>query len=154
MKKTFLAIGLFACSAAFAGDLGDAFSHSAAGMRVQGARMKVVAQNIANADSTGSTPGADPYRRKIITFDNKYDREKGIVAVKVDNISKDYKTKFKAIYDPSHPAADENGYVLTPNVSTSIESLDMKEAERSYSANLGVIETTKRMYMQTIDLLR
>lgn len=138
----------------YAGDLVDAMSQSAAGMRVQGARMKVVSQNIANSSSTGNYPGAEPYRRQTIFFKNKPDRETGVETVHVDKVSKDYKTEFEARYDPSHPAADNDGYVLLPNVKSEIEMLDMKESEAAYQANLGAIETSKKMYTDTIDLLK
>ena len=141
-------------SASFANNLGNALSQSAAGMHSQSARMKVISQNIANANSTGSTPGAKPYRRKTITFKNVSNKETGATIVTVDKISQDYKAKFKAKFDPAHPAADEKGYVLLPNVNTSIETLDMKEAQRSYEANLGAMETSKKMIEGTIDLLR
>lgn len=146
-------LSLFACST-FAGNLDQAFAHSAAGMKTQSARMKVVAQNIANADSTGSTPGAEPYRRKTITVKSKLDPITGAQIVTVDNIGRDYESAFQARYEPNHPAANAEGYVLLPNVSTSTERLDMKESQRSYEANLSAIETTKRMYTNTIDLLR
>lgn len=123
-------------------------------MKTQSARMKVIAQNIANSGSTGTTPGAEPYRRKIITLKQKVDPETGNMVVKVDRIGRDYRTPFSAKYDPNHPAADNNGYVLLPNVSSTTEKLDMKESERSYEANLGAIGTSKRMYMNTLDLLR
>lgn len=145
----------FTCgSFAYADNLNNAMNHSTAGLKTQSARMKVIAENIANAGSTGSTPGAEPYRRKTISFSNELDKQRGVSVVTVDKISRDRKTPFKARFDPSHPAANEEGYVLLPNVSRSIEKLDMKEAERSYEANLGAIETTKRMYTGTIDLLR
>ncbi len=156
MKKLFilstvLCLGSFS---AFAENLNDALTQSSAGLRAQSMRMKVISQNIANANSTGSTPGAQPYRRKTITFRNIKNPQTGAEVVTVDNIGTDKKTAFKAMFDPSHPAADINGYVLLPNVDTSIESLDMKESQRSYEANLGALKTTKGMIESTIDLLR
>ena len=134
--------------------LEDAFSRSAAGMKVQSQRMKVISQNIANADSTGTNPNDEPYRRKTIYFKNVTDPKTGNEIIAVDKVSRDFKTNFKARFDPSHPAADNDGYVLLPNVNRSIENVDMKEAERSYEANLGAVETTKRMYLNTLELLR
>lgn len=135
-------------------NLEEAMTQSAEGMRAQGARMKVVTQNIANAESTGDYPGAEPYRRKIIFFKNKKNPRTGLETVTVQSVANDKKSQFKARFDPEHPAADENGYVLYPNVDKTTETVDMKEAERSYGANLGAIETSKRMYLGTIDLLR
>jgi flagellar basal-body rod protein FlgC len=123
-------------------------------MRVQSERMKIVAQNIANSDSTPSKPGEKPYRRKIISFENKKDPITGTDIVTVKKIARDYQQAFKARYDPYHPAADADGYVLLPNIKRDIEMLDMKEAERSYQANLGTVETSKSMYLNTLDLLR
>lgn len=134
--------------------LSDAMLQSASGMKVQSERMKVVAQNVANATSTGSTPGALPYQRKTITFANRLNRQRGATVVTVDRIGRDTKTDFSKRYEPSHPAADNDGYVLYPNVKRSLEMMDMREAERSYEANLGVMETSRRMYSNTIDLLR
>lgn len=152
--KSILLLILFASTAHAQGGLMDSFTKSASGMKVQGARMKVIAQNIANAESTGTTPGAEPYRRKTITFTNKPDRNTGTTRVMVEKIGKDHRTPFAARYDPVHPAAGENGYVLYPNVKRSIEMMDMREAERSYEANLGALDTSKNMYQRTIDLLR
>jgi flagellar basal-body rod protein FlgC len=115
--------------------------------------LKVSAQNIANVDSTGSAPGAEPYRRKTITFENVLDRELGVETVRVQNIGED-QSPFKMMYDPSHVAADQNGYVLMPNVSTQIETVDAKEAQRSYEANVSAIEVSKTMLRQTLDMLR
>jgi flagellar basal-body rod protein FlgC len=154
MNKCFILAVLFVPCLANAVDLDDAFTQSAAGMMVQSQRISVISQNIANADSTGTTPGALPYRRKTILFKNNIDPKTGKEVIGVAKVSRDYKTKFQATYDPGHPAADEDGYVLLPNVSRSIETVDMKEAERSYEANLGAIETTKRMYMNTLELMR
>ncbi len=152
----FFCISFFVLGAtsSFAGGLNDAYSESAAGLRAQSMRMKVIAQNIANADSTGATPGSDPYRRQIIIFKNKYNKDAGTEVVTVDKVKKDTKTPFNAKFDPSSPAADEKGYVLLPNLQTPMEIADMKEAQGSYEANLGAMETTKRMFATTLDLLR
>lgn len=126
---------------------------SAAGMKVQGARLKVIAENLANANSTGETPNDLPYRRKTISFRNMLDRELGIETVQVSRIGVDA-SDFQRRYDPSHPSADAGGYVLFPNVNTMVEAVDMREAQRSYEANLNVIETSRTMIMRTVDILR
>lgn len=126
---------------------------SAAGMRVQGNRLRVIAQNIANANSLPQELGQQPYRRQVITFKNVLDRSLGLKTVRTGSIRPD-KSDFGKLYEPSHPAADADGYVLTPNVNTLIEMTDMREAQRSYEANLSVIKTSKQMLSQTIDLLR
>ena len=134
-------------------DLKSSMKIAAAGMEVQTRRIKVIAQNIANADSVGSTEGAEPYRRKTISFKNVFDKEVGGNVVQVDKIGVDSKP-FRKVYNPGHPAADIEGYILKPNVNTMIESVDMKEAQRSYEANLATIEVTKTMINRTLDLLR
>lgn len=122
-------------------------------MRAQSVRMRVIAENIANADTTGQTPGADPYRRKTISFKNVLDRQMGVDKLQAGRIGTD-NGEFNLKYDPSHPAADEKGYVKMPNVNNLIETMDMKEAQRSYEANLGVIEINRGMYQRTLELLR
>lgn len=149
-----LALFIFTTPTSLAGGLDEAMKQSTSGMKAQGSRMKVIAQNIANAESTGKTPGAEPYRRKQIFFKNKYDKKLGYNVVQVVDIKNDKKTPLGKRFDPSHPAANEDGYVLLPNVESSMEVVDMKEAERSYQANLGAVEITKRMVNATIDLLR
>ncbi|MBL8808163.1 MAG: flagellar basal body rod protein FlgC [Rhodospirillales bacterium] len=134
-------------------DLQKSMRVSAAGMAAQSTRMRVIAENIANADSLGETPGADPYRRKTISFRNILDRQIGAQTVRVGKIGTD-KTSFTRRYEPSHPAADAEGYVLAPNVNNLIEVMDMRQAQRSYEANISVIETSKSMLTRTIDLLR
>lgn len=124
-----------------------------AGMAVQSERLKIIAQNIANADSVATKPGDAPYQRKTISFKNVLDKTLGVEMVKVDRIGGD-KSDFAKKYDPSHPAADEEGYVLAPNVNMLIEMTDMREAKNAYQANLSVIEITKSMIMRTLDLLR
>ena len=126
---------------------------SASGMRVQGDRIKIIAQNIANADSVAKEPGGDPYRRQLVTFKNSLDRELGAKRVEVDRI-KDDMSDFKLKFAPNHPAADGNGYIKLPNVNTLIETQDLRESQRSYEANLGVIQSSRSMLAQTIDLLR
>lgn len=126
---------------------------AAAGMRAQGLRLKVIAENLANADSLATTPGADPYRRKLVTFQNVLDRKLNVHMVKVGPVQYDT-SEFKKRYDVGHPAADKDGYVRVPNVNALIEMMDMRQAQRSYEANLSVIDVTKRMLTRTIDLLR
>lgn len=134
-------------------DISKAIAISASGMDVQTARLKVIAENLANQDSTGSSPGAEPYRRKTITFEDKLDKELGVDTVKVRNVGVD-KSDLPKRYDPSHPAADAEGYVRTPNVNSFVEIMDMREAQRGYSANLNVMEVTRTMLTRTIELLK
>lgn len=134
-------------------DLSKAMMISAAGMKSQGTRMRVISENLANANSVAPAPGVDPYRRKVVTFANELDKELGVTRVKVKNVTFD-KSDFGLRYDPGHPAADENGYIKTPNVNGLIEAMDMKQSQRSYEANLNSIEVSKSMIMRTIDLLR
>lgn len=134
-------------------DLDRALRISAAGMTAQSARLRVVAENIANRDSTGQSPGADPYRRKTISFATRVDRESGAALVQVQRIGR-AAGDFPQRFDPSHPAADANGYVRTPNVDSIVENMDMREANRSYSANLAVLETTRGMLSRAIEALR
>ena len=126
---------------------------SAAGMRVQGQRLRVISQNIANANSLPQDAGDKPYRRQVISFRNELDRSIGLETVRVSKVRPD-KSDFGKRYEPSHPAADADGYVLTPNVNSLIEMTDMREAQRSYEANLSVIKASKSMLTLTIDLLR
>ena len=126
---------------------------SAAGMKAQGTRLRVIAENIANVDSLGQAPGALPYRRKTVTFRNELDRSIGMDTVRVDKIGIDCSELDKR-YDPQHPAADEDGFVLVPNVNALVEMMDMREAQRSYEANLTVIKASRRMLNNTIDVLR
>jgi flagellar basal-body rod protein FlgC len=126
---------------------------SASGLRAQSLRMRVIAENLANANSLAKTPGGDPYRRKIATFEAEVDRATGAQGVKVRDIETD-KSAFQRVYQPGNPAADAAGYVQRPNVNSLIESADMKAAQRSYEANLNAIEAAKTLTMRTIDLLK
>ena len=126
---------------------------AASGMRAQGERLKVVSENVANADSTGNTPGADPYRRKTLAFEELVDRALGASMVKVEQIGRD-KTPFKLVHDPAHPAADDKGMVKMPNVNPILEMSNMREASRSYEANMNMFEAGRDMRSQMIDLLR
>ncbi len=123
------------------------------GMKVQSERLRVVSENLANADSLPRTPDQEPYRRKMVTFRSELDRENGVNRVKVDKVTVD-RSDFQRKYDPAHPAADAGGYVLAPNVNPLIELMDMREAQRSYEANLNVINSTRQLTQRTIDLLR
>jgi len=134
-------------------DLMESLMISAAGMRVQGERLRVISENIANVDSVSERPGGDPYRRKTISFQNALDREMGVNLVKVKKVGLD-PSEFTRKYDPNNPAADPSGYVKLPNVNALIEMNDMREAQRSYEANLKVIEVSRGMLQRTIDLLR
>jgi len=134
-------------------DLDRALRISAAGMAAQSARLRVVAENIANRDSTGETPGADPFRRRTITFTNRLDRALGVETVRVSRIGRD-NSPFPERFEPSHPAADARGYVRTPNVDSLMENMDMRQANRSYTANLAVLETTRGMLLRAIEALR
>ncbi len=134
-------------------DLLKTFKISAAGMRAQGTRLRVISENVANADSLPSQPGEDPYRRKVVTFRNELDRRVGLNTVRVDKIRPD-KSEFEKQFNPNHPAADAEGYVLVPNVNSLIEMTDMRQAQRSYEANLSVIKASKAMLNATIDILR
>ncbi|MDH3919583.1 MAG: flagellar basal body rod protein FlgC [Rhodospirillales bacterium] len=134
-------------------DLVKALNVSASGLKAQGTRLRVIAENIANADSTAQQPGAEPYRRRVVTFGNVLDRELGAETVRVDGIVPD-RSEFRRRFEPGHPAADDKGYVLTPNVNSLLEVADMREAQRSYEANLKVIQSSRAMLQQTIDILR
>ncbi|MEI8395012.1 MAG: flagellar basal body rod protein FlgC [Rhodospirillaceae bacterium] len=134
-------------------DIAKAMEVSAAGMKAQGSRIKVIAENLANADSTAQVPGDLPYRRKTVTFKNELDRQTGINKVRVSSIGVD-RSDFQRKYDPTSPSADQEGYVMMPNVNTLVETMDMQEAQRAYDANLSVIDTAKTMLSRTVDLLR
>ena len=134
-------------------DLTNSMHISAAGLKAQGERLRVISENIANAGSTALTPDQDPYRRKLVTFGNELNRELGTNLVKVRDITRD-QTEFGQRYQPGHPAADTNGYVKTSNVNTLVEMTDMREAQRSYEANLKVLQAARGMLQRTIDLLR
>lgn len=134
-------------------DLDRSIAISAAGLKAQSLRMRVIAENLANKDTMGAAPGEQPYQRKVVMFKDVLDREIGATTVKVDRVTVD-RSDFEKVYMPSHPGADEQGYVLKPNVNSIIESSDMKEAQRSYEANLNAVEAAKSLTMRTIDLLR
>lgn len=126
---------------------------AASGLRAQTGRMRVIAENVANAESTGRTAGAEPYRRKIATFSQEVDRELGASTVRLGRVARD-KSEFRTKNEPGHPAADATGQVKLPNVNTLIETMDMREAQRSYEANLNVVSSTRRMIARTLEILR
>jgi flagellar basal-body rod protein FlgC len=123
------------------------------GMRAQTERMRVIAENVANADVTGTTPGSDPYRRKTVTFGQLIDPGTGAELVRVDRVGRDM-SEFPVRYDPSHPAADEAGFVKRSNVSSIIEMSNMREATRSYEANMAMFEAGRGMRTRLLDMLR
>jgi flagellar basal-body rod protein FlgC len=133
-------------------DLTKAMAVSASGLKTQGDRMRVIAENIANSDSTAPGDG-EPYQRKVITFKNELDRELGVELVAVDSYLID-DSPFGKKYDPGHPYADGDGFVRTSNVEGLIEAMDMREAQRTYEANLNMISVTKQMLQATINLLQ
>jgi flagellar basal-body rod protein FlgC len=136
-----------------AADLNASLPVSAAGMEAQMARIKVIAENLANQNTTGSSPGAEAYRRRTITFQNRLDKELGVETVSVKSVGTD-KSDSPLRYEPGNPAANKDGYVKTPNVNSFIELMDMRDAEQSYSANLNVASTTRTMLTRTLDLLK
>jgi flagellar basal-body rod protein FlgC len=133
-------------------DFSKSMSVAASGMRAQTERMKIISENIANANSTATTKGGDPYRRKIATITPSFDRELGATLVNAGKPVTD-KSEFKSQYDPGNPNADAQGYVKLPNVDSLVEIMDMREAQRSYEADLTVMDSTKQMLAKTVDLL-
>ena len=134
-------------------DFMKTMSIAASGLRAQAGRMRIISENIANADSTPTTPGGDPYRRKVPTFVSELDRmiDARVVTLgktRIDN------SEFRLKYEPGHPAADKNGNVKYPNVNGLVEMMDMREAQRSYEANVNVISATRRMMMRTMEILK
>ena len=134
-------------------DITTALTISARGMQAQTTRLRVIAENLANQDTTGSKPGAEPYRRRTVTFANAVDRAAGTETVRVRKVGRD-QTEFPLRYDPGHPAADAKGYVRTPNVNPMVEVMDMREAQRSYSANLNVMQVSRSMLSRAIEMLK
>ncbi|WP_020594207.1 flagellar basal body rod protein FlgC [Kiloniella laminariae] len=134
-------------------DLYKSMQVSASGMKAQGTRLRIISENIANADSVSQEPGGAPYRRKMVTFGNELNRELGVEKVVVKNIISD-KSDFQREYLPGHPAADADGYILRPNVNSLIEMNDMREAQRSYEANLQAIQASKSMLQRTLEILQ
>jgi flagellar basal-body rod protein FlgC len=134
-------------------DLMTSMSVAASGMRAQSDRMKTIAENIANANSQATTPGADPYRRKIATMKSTFDRDLNATLVQAGQPVADT-SQFRSQYDPGNPMADKQGYVKLPNVDSLVEIMDMREAQRSYEADLTVMDASKTMLSRTVDLLK
>lgn len=133
--------------------LGASLKIASSGIQAQSARLKVISENISNANSTGSTPGADPFARKTITFESEMSRAEGMRLTRVKNIGVD-ETPFPIEHQPGHPAADINGNVKMPNVNILIETADMRDATRAYEANLQVVKQSRELLSMTLDLLK
>jgi flagellar basal-body rod protein FlgC len=123
------------------------------GLEAHSTRMRVISENLANAESTASTPGANPYTRKLVTFEDEMDQATGVDQVKVKSIGLD-RSPYRVEYDPGNPAADASGFVKLPNVNLITEMADMREANRSYSANIQVVKQARELYTMTVDLMR
>lgn len=155
MMKIFLYISLiigFCAQKTLADSLKQAVEIAAHGSKFQAERLKIAAENMANENSTGATPGADSYRRKIIIPKNIYDKDLKtniLITKKIDTDKADFILK----YDPHHPAANQDGMVKYPNVSREIERADAGEAQRSYEANLSVIEVSNTLMQKTIEAI-
>ena len=134
-------------------DFLKSMSIAAAGLRAQAGRMRIISENIANADSTPTTAGGSPYRRKVPTFVGEFDRNLNARLVELDKTRTD-NSEFRLKYEPGHPAADRNGNVKLPNVNPLIEMTDMREAQRSYEASLNLITASRRMLQRTIEILK
>jgi flagellar basal-body rod protein FlgC len=135
------------------GDFARSMGIATSGLRAQAGRMRVISENIANADSTAMNPGGDPYRRKVPTFSSTLDRALDARVVSLGKIKPDT-TPFRVKYEPSNPAADVAGNVKYPNVNSLVELTDMRDAQRSYEANLNIISATRRMIQRTLDILK
>ena len=136
-----------------AGNLSVSADIAVSGMKAQSERLRIISENMANADSIGIRPGEDPYRRQVVTFKDYIDKETGAKMVKVDKGVPD-ESQFPLKYDPNHPAANAEGYVAMPNVNPLIEMMDLKEAQRSYDANLSMMQTARDMNSKVLDLLK
>ena len=134
-------------------DLMKSIAIAASGLRAQSGRMEIISENIANADSTPAQAGGDPYRRQIATFQSEMDNALGARVVKLGPVKTD-PSDFQVKNEPGHPAADANGNVKYPNVNPLIEMTDLRDAQRSYSANLNVINATRAMIQRTLDILK
>lgn len=133
-------------------DFSTSMTVAASGMRAQSERMKIIAENIANANSTSPNVGGDPYRRQVATVKSEFDRTLNATVVTAGNPNQDM-SPFRMQYDPGNPQADKQGYVKLPNVNSLVEIMDMQEAQQSYEANLTVMDSTKTMLAHTVDLL-
>ncbi len=126
---------------------------AASGMRAQAGRMRIISENIANAESTATSPGGAPYRRRIVTFRSELDRELDARVVTLGRVATD-NSAFRVRHEPDNPAADAKGDVKYPNVNSLIEMTDLRDAQRSYEANINVITATRRMLQRTLDILK
>ncbi len=126
---------------------------ASSGLRAQIGRMRIISENIANADSVAQTPGGDPYRRRIVTFSAELDRKIGANVVQIGPVETD-SSDFQIRHEPGNPAADAQGDVKYPNVNSLVELSDLRDAQRSYEANLNVVSATRRMLQRTIDILK
>lgn len=136
-----------------AGNLSVSADIAVSGMKAQAERLRVISENMANADSVGIRPGEDPYRRQVVTFKNYVDEATGVQLVKVDKVLPD-RSPFQMKYMPDHPAANAEGYVAMPNVNPLVEMMDMKEAQRSYDANMSMMQTARDMNSKILDVLK
>ena len=135
------------------GDLSVSADIAVSGMKAQAQRLRIISENMANAESVATTKGGEPYRRQVVTFKQYIDTETGADMVKVDKVIKD-QSEFIKKYDPNNPVADAQGYVSMPNVNPLIEMMDMKEAQRSYEANLSVMQTARELNSKVLDVLK
>ena len=135
-------------------DLMDSMAVSATGMKAQTIRMKVAAENIANADSIIGKDGVNPYQRQVVSFKSVLDSTTGMQNVEVSDVSLDQKQAFKYEYNPAHPLADKNGLLKMPNISTLKEKTDLKDASRAYEANISAIEAAKSMMGKSLEMLK
>ena len=135
------------------GDFVRSMGIATSGLRAQAGRMRVISENIANADSTATTAGGEPYRRKVPTFSSALDRALDAKVVSLGRIKPD-QSAFRIKHEPSNPAADASGNVKYPNVNSLVEMTDMRDAQRSYEANLNIISATRRMIQRTLDILK
>lgn len=136
-----------------AGNLSVSADIAVSGMKAQAERLRVISENMANADSVGIRPGEDPYRRQVVTFKNYVDEATGAQLLKVDKVLPD-RSPFQMKYMPDHPAANAEGYVAMPNVNPLVEMMDMKEAQRSYDANMSMMQTARDMNSKILDVLK
>ena len=134
-------------------DFLKSLTSAASGLKAQSSRMRVIAENIANADSAPTAPGAEPYRRKIPTFRSQVDRETGASVIETGRVRRDT-APFRTKYEPGNPNANARGEGAMPNVNGLIENMDMREAQRSYEANLNMITATRRMVAKTLEILK
>jgi flagellar basal-body rod protein FlgC len=134
-------------------DLVRSLAIAASGLKAQAGRIRIISENLANADSTATKAGGDPYRRKIVAFNRGFDRELEAETVRLGRVRRDQQP-FQVKHEPGNPGADAAGNVKLPNVNPLIEQMDMREAQRSYEANLNVVSATRRMITRTLDMLR